>query len=765
MPRGRKPKYKGRSRKFNTKEEVERQMKDDLWNLDKLHNEDEISDSDKENEYEDEEGLSLSLCSETVKQLNKKKNGILPDCDATEAAASGFITQNCRSRNKTLKMQEYEELLKSQKNGEEFIGKENKEERKDIPVFCYCGKPDDGDLMVFCNGCEEWFHGRCVGILSKKDSKKIGEYFCDTRMKAALDVSQEIFDTEVLNEEELLHTNDESENEARIEKQQILIEEKNDVIIRLKNENKMLIRETKETKDKINEAAVSRRKIFMENERLLKQKESRIRKLENDIKYMKDTISKQKYEELQKKEKLLQQKVTTFQKHEETFRRTIDVQRNMIEAKQKLDLAKNKEIDDLSRCNASLKKVLEENKVEIDELNKENYNLKNINDFWKEHGFNNVDEYIYTDDSFETILENKCDEEENTFINIDEDSSNLIISKINIKECHQINSRTEMESKCKKLDSKVIKLQKELKIENEKVSKLNVQLMKLKEDYEELVAEKNILVEENRLNAENIEMQKSLNEHYKYQVNDKIESVNIGVGMEYTSGEDKTCNLCDSVEGCNFGEKCKSAYLMKVDVPIESDGDSLGVNERNKKQDHTQRKVCHFYNSEKGCKFGVHCRYDHKDKESTQGKILTDNAPNVQSTNKYTNGRYKKKKLCRWFNRKEGCRNGNSCNFTHEIMKKEVKEAKTITKKITNTNNDQIEKNEQNKMISNNKDKLQKNEQLRVAAMKVNNNDQLNKNEQQRLHFLEESVAQICQTNKLILMSLVSHGLIQQQKC
>ena len=106
--------------------------------------------------------------------------------------------------------------------------------------------------------------------------------------------------------------------------------------------------------------------------------------------------------------------------------------------------------------------------------------------------------------------------------------------------------------------------------------------------------------------------------------------------MEYTSGEDKTCNLCDSVEGCNFGEKCKSAYLMKVDVPIESDGDSLGVNERNKKQDHTltQRKVCHWYNSEKGCKFGVHCRYDHKDQESTQGKIFTDNAPNVQSTNK-----------------------------------------------------------------------------------------------------------------------------------
>ena len=33
----------------------------------------------------------------------------------------------------------------------------------DIP-YCLCGLPDDGDLMIRCDVCFEWYHGRCVNL-------------------------------------------------------------------------------------------------------------------------------------------------------------------------------------------------------------------------------------------------------------------------------------------------------------------------------------------------------------------------------------------------------------------------------------------------------------------------------------------------------------------------------------------------------------------------------------------------------------------------
>ena len=31
--------------------------------------------------------------------------------------------------------------------------------------------------MVFCDGCEEWFHGDCVGI-KKRQADKLEKYLC-----------------------------------------------------------------------------------------------------------------------------------------------------------------------------------------------------------------------------------------------------------------------------------------------------------------------------------------------------------------------------------------------------------------------------------------------------------------------------------------------------------------------------------------------------------------------------------------------------------
>lgn len=49
----------------------------------------------------------------------------------------------------------------------------------DVKVYyCpVCSDPDDGALMIGCDGCDEWFHGRCVGIV---DDPGDVDWFCSS---------------------------------------------------------------------------------------------------------------------------------------------------------------------------------------------------------------------------------------------------------------------------------------------------------------------------------------------------------------------------------------------------------------------------------------------------------------------------------------------------------------------------------------------------------------------------------------------------------
>ena len=44
-------------------------------------------------------------------------------------------------------------------------------------VYCSCKQPDDGTLMIQCDECQEWFHGRCVGV-TQTEALSIDKYFC-----------------------------------------------------------------------------------------------------------------------------------------------------------------------------------------------------------------------------------------------------------------------------------------------------------------------------------------------------------------------------------------------------------------------------------------------------------------------------------------------------------------------------------------------------------------------------------------------------------
>ncbi|KAI9012722.1 hypothetical protein BC832DRAFT_521979, partial [Gaertneriomyces semiglobifer] len=39
----------------------------------------------------------------------------------------------------------------------------------DEKVYCICRRPYDGsEFMIQCEACEEWFHGKCVGVEPKR---------------------------------------------------------------------------------------------------------------------------------------------------------------------------------------------------------------------------------------------------------------------------------------------------------------------------------------------------------------------------------------------------------------------------------------------------------------------------------------------------------------------------------------------------------------------------------------------------------------------
>ncbi|KAH3824093.1 hypothetical protein DPMN_125921 [Dreissena polymorpha] len=48
-------------------------------------------------------------------------------------------------------------------------------EVQDKPLYCMCRGVDDGSFMVACDVCEEWFHGKCVGV-TEEDGDKIDLY-------------------------------------------------------------------------------------------------------------------------------------------------------------------------------------------------------------------------------------------------------------------------------------------------------------------------------------------------------------------------------------------------------------------------------------------------------------------------------------------------------------------------------------------------------------------------------------------------------------
>lgn len=65
-----------------------------------------------------------------------------------------------------------------QQTDDEYDSAEDDYDEEDGEVYCICRKPDDGTPMVCCDGCDEWYHIKCVGLHKDEVNNLLVKYYC-----------------------------------------------------------------------------------------------------------------------------------------------------------------------------------------------------------------------------------------------------------------------------------------------------------------------------------------------------------------------------------------------------------------------------------------------------------------------------------------------------------------------------------------------------------------------------------------------------------
>ncbi|KAG8445955.1 hypothetical protein GDO86_013721 [Hymenochirus boettgeri] len=76
------------------------------------------------------------------------------------------------------KREEERESNPSKSKKKKMISTTSKDSKKDTKIYCICKTPyDESKFYIGCDRCQNWFHGRCVGIL-QSEADYIDEYVC-----------------------------------------------------------------------------------------------------------------------------------------------------------------------------------------------------------------------------------------------------------------------------------------------------------------------------------------------------------------------------------------------------------------------------------------------------------------------------------------------------------------------------------------------------------------------------------------------------------
>ncbi|XP_072882482.1 nucleosome-remodeling factor subunit BPTF isoform X11 [Hemitrygon akajei] len=140
--------------------------------------------------------LDKELQIEVQEELRKDRNKLRKEKEKAQAAAlhtAALANTNAIQTVVTQKRKREEEKEPAKVKKKKMISTTSKESKKDTKLYCICKTPyDESKFYIGCDLCTNWYHGECVGI-TEKEAKKMDEYICNECKRAQEGSSEELY--------------------------------------------------------------------------------------------------------------------------------------------------------------------------------------------------------------------------------------------------------------------------------------------------------------------------------------------------------------------------------------------------------------------------------------------------------------------------------------------------------------------------------------------------------------------------------------------
>ncbi|XP_041881393.1 nucleosome-remodeling factor subunit BPTF isoform X5 [Corvus kubaryi] len=116
-----------------------------------------------------------------------------PQPPAASITSSSSTTVPMPVSSQKRKREEEKDSSASKSKKKKMISTTSKETKKDTKLYCICKTPyDESKFYIGCDLCTNWYHGECVGI-TEKEAKKMDVYICNECKRAQEGSSEELY--------------------------------------------------------------------------------------------------------------------------------------------------------------------------------------------------------------------------------------------------------------------------------------------------------------------------------------------------------------------------------------------------------------------------------------------------------------------------------------------------------------------------------------------------------------------------------------------
>ncbi|XP_048869228.1 nucleosome-remodeling factor subunit BPTF-like isoform X7 [Brienomyrus brachyistius] len=146
---------------------------------------------DKELQLEVQEELKKDL-SKLRREKEKAQAAASQAAAAASQAAAALSTVSSPSTHKR-KRDDDKDTTSTKAKKKKMISTTSKDAKKDTKLYCICKTPyDESKFYIGCDLCTNWYHGECVGI-TEKEAKKMDDYICNECKRAQEGSTEELY--------------------------------------------------------------------------------------------------------------------------------------------------------------------------------------------------------------------------------------------------------------------------------------------------------------------------------------------------------------------------------------------------------------------------------------------------------------------------------------------------------------------------------------------------------------------------------------------